>query len=90
MSFTYRYTHSVPTVFTGIQQFGHTWTANPGDEITLDYPVGHPHLELVRKPERPDTPDATADAEEAPEATQPEPTKPEAKLTAKDKRAEAS
>ena len=48
MPYRYRYTHSAPTAFTSIQHpNGGTWVPNEGDEITLDYAVAHPHLELV-------------------------------------------
>jgi len=47
MSFTYTYTHVVPTVFVDLQVDGHTWMPNTGDKITLDRAMQHPYLELV-------------------------------------------
>lgn len=47
MTYTYKYIGPVPTVFITIKKDGETWVPNPGDEVTLDYPVFHPWLELV-------------------------------------------
>lgn len=48
MSFTYRYTGDVPTVFVSLEKDGATWTAKPGDAITVDGLVGHPLLTRVK------------------------------------------
>jgi hypothetical protein len=47
MSFTYRYTGPAPTAFITIRHRDQTWVPDPGDEVTLDYEVAHPWLELV-------------------------------------------
>lgn len=47
MTYTYRYTGSVPTVFISLVKDGHTWVPNYGDTITTSVPVHHPWLELI-------------------------------------------
>lgn len=47
MSFTYRYTGDLPTVFISLVRDGRSWAPNKGDTIDWPTPIGHPLLELV-------------------------------------------
>ena len=47
MSFRYRYTQAIPTVFINEVKDGHTWVPNYLDEIESDHPINHPSLELI-------------------------------------------
>lgn len=45
---TYQYTGDATVVFINVQNpDGSTWTASNGDQITVDYELSHPCLELV-------------------------------------------
>ena len=47
MTFRYRYTQAVPTVFIAEVKDGHTWVPDYLDEIEVDHPINHPSLELI-------------------------------------------
>ena len=68
MTYRYRYTHAIPTVFIAEIKDGHTWVPNYLDEIESDHPINHPSLELLVDDE-PQT--EVVDEPQAPEIVEP-------------------